>query len=376
VLRVAVIATIRDFPWGAPGHTVGALVKELSERGHRVLWVVAPIDADRPEVKALAALGVEVRPLPGVPPTYLRFAKVRESFRRRFSSEPDLESLVAAFRPDHIFVNLGDVWSGMDRALRHFLAPHAGKYSLICHSNSLRPPFGPSDLEVARGLLNSARRVFFNSDWTHALAELQIAQSIPNWAIFQPPLRRRIVAPLAWPKNERATLAMVNRLDSYTKGIDIAFQAVAALRSDGIPIRLQIYGDGQERAYLGALSAYLKVEDSVEFHGYTDDLEKLWSVAEGLLLPSRFEGLAVSMLEAMGYGRIVLRTPYGGAAEWVEDGVNGYICPAAEASLLHQSLRRAISERSRWREMGLRAHEKFQGLRAADPAGVFFESLA
>jgi len=105
-------------------------------------------------------------------------------------------------------------------------------------------------------------------------------------------------------------------------------------------------------------------------------LQNFWAGHELLLLPSRFEGLAVSMVEAMGFGRPVIRTPYGGCEEWMEDGRNGYVCPAPEVSLLVETLKRALAERERWPEMGRRAHEKVEANLDPDPGRVFLESLS
>jgi glycosyltransferase involved in cell wall biosynthesis len=81
------------------------------------------------------------------------------------------------------------------------------------------------------------------------------------------------------------------------------------------------------------------------------------------------------MIEAMGFGRPVLRTPYGGCSEWIEDGENGFVCPAAEVDVLVETLKRALSERSRWREMGLAAHAKIKRDLDLRPARVFLEAL-
>jgi glycosyltransferase involved in cell wall biosynthesis len=136
-----------------------------------------------------------------------------------------------------------------------------------------------------------------------------------------------------------------------------------------------MYGNGADEVYLHDLAGYLNLGNIVEFCGYTADLRAVWSRGELLVLPSRFEGSPVTMLEAMAFGRPVLRTAYGGAAEWIEDGANGYLCPAAEVNLLCQTLRRALAERSRWEEMGLRAHDKVRRELSRNPAGIFLRSL-
>ena len=217
--------------------------------------------------------------------------------------------------------------------------------------------------------------MFFNSSWCHHLSELQLADSIPAGRAFQVPVRFCFERPLPWPRNEAPRLAMVSRLDAHHKGMDVAIESVARLQQEGVPLQLSIYGTGQDEDYLSNLARFLNVDETVVFKGYTDRIEEIWREEEMLLLPSRYEGLSVAMVEAMGFGRPVLRTPYGGAAEWVEDGVNGYLCPAGEVPLLCDALRRALGERERWPEMGRRAHAKVKANLHPDPASVFLEAL-
>jgi glycosyltransferase involved in cell wall biosynthesis len=373
-MRIAVIPTIRTFPWGAPGHCMGELVKALSQAGHEVLWLVAPIDLDHPEVKSLAARGVRVVALPEAPTRYVRFAKTRQRLRNWRQSSRPLAEIVDGFDPQHIFVNQGGTWCGLQDEFWNCLSQRAGLYSLICHLNQPQSPLEPRMLARASQLIAGSRKVYFASTWVQHLAEMQIASSIRQAARFQCPVRFDFADPLPWPTSSAMRLAMVSRLDAFHKGMDVALEALAELRVEGMDFVLTIYGSGADEEYLRRLAKFLAIDDRVVFAGYTSDLKALWSKEEILLLTSRFEGLAVSMLEAMGFGRPVIRTSYGGS-EWIEDGVNGYVCPAAEPGLLRDTIRRAIAERSRWPEMGRRAHEKVQRDLDPNPAAVFLKAL-
>jgi glycosyltransferase involved in cell wall biosynthesis len=255
------------------------------------------------------------------------------------------------------------------------LQEFSGRYSIISHLNQPHSPFDTQNLERARRLMSGAKKVFFNSLWSHRLAETQIAQSIPNGALYQLPLRSYPKAPLDWPADDGVRFAMLTRLDSWHKGLDVALLAVAKLRDERSDLHLTIAGRGEDESYLRALTGYLDLEKVVSFVPYTESLAEFWSGQEMLILSSRFEGLGVSMLEAMAFGRPVLRTPYGGCEEWIDDGVNGFVCPAAEVDLLVATLKRALAERPRWKEMGLAAHAKIKRELDPRPARVFLEAL-
>ncbi len=355
---------------------MGALVETLLGESHDVLWFVAPIDIDNSEVRRLKVAGARVALLP--PETtanFIRFGGVRRRLQAMARRGPGLTAAVAEFGAEHLFLNQGGTWSGLHHDFAELLADFPNRYSLICHLSRPDPPFSAQDLARARALMRNAKAVFFNSAWTRRVAEMQIAESIANARSFQCPVRFRFKSPLPWPATPVPTLAMVNRLDTFQKGIDIALEALALLRAEGRHLRLNIYGSGPEEAYLKDLSRFLGVSDAVGFQGHRDDLERVWAENEMLVLPSRFEGLSVAMLEAMGFGRPVLRTPLGGAEEWVEDGETGYLCPCADPHALATTLRRALAERDRWREMGLRAHLAIGRGLDPDPARVFLSAL-
>jgi glycosyltransferase involved in cell wall biosynthesis len=217
--------------------------------------------------------------------------------------------------------------------------------------------------------------MFFNSRWLKGRAESQIRREIPNASYFQ-------IAPGAqfqlqdWPGTSAAArLAMVTRLDCRVKGLDLAVQAMAHVNRDGLRARLDIFGGGFDKEQLQQLIREAGEGAGVELMGGAPDVSEVWRDHELLLMPSRTEGLGLAMLEAMSCGRPVLRTPLGGCEEWIEDGVNGFVCPRAEVAPLVETLERALAVRDKWREMGLAAHAKIKRDLDPRPGRVFLEAL-
>ena len=68
------------------------------------------------------------------------------------------------------------------------------------------------------------------------------------------------------------------------------------------------------------------IAGQVQFLGYTDSRHVLWA-SDVCVLPSRQEGFAVAIIEAMLCGVVPIRTPAAGAAEQIDDGTNGFIVP-------------------------------------------------
>jgi glycosyltransferase involved in cell wall biosynthesis len=67
------------------------------------------------------------------------------------------------------------------------------------------------------------------------------------------------------------------------------------------------------------------LEDKVAFLGQVDSLEDVLPVADLLLLPSLHESFGLVALEAMACGVIPVVTNRGGAGEFIQDGLNGFL---------------------------------------------------
>lgn len=373
-IKITILPTIRAYPWGAPGHCMGALVEELLAAGHEVPWLVAPIDDDHPEVARLKSRGAKVERLPEERPGYVRWAPLRWRLRE-LAGVPTLGRVVGQFRPDHIFVNQGATWCSLQREIWEVLEAHRGKYSIICHLGRPRGIPAESRVEDARKMATSAVCMYFPSRWVQRLAEEQIGKNIPNSRFFHYPHRFTFDEPLPWPKSPKPTFALVSRLDADHKGIDLALEALGRLHQEGTDFLFTMYGSGPDEEKLRRMAEKLGLQEKVSFAGYADDVEKVWRENKILLLPSRREGCAVAMTEAMAFGRPVIATAVGGAPDWIEDGKEGFLCAVADAGQLTQTLRRALQERDRWREMGEAAHRKIKERLPARPARLFLESL-
>jgi glycosyltransferase involved in cell wall biosynthesis len=376
-MRVTVIPTITAYPWGAPGHCMGALVEELADAGHEVQWFVALIDRDHAEVRRLRPRCADFHLLPAAPAISSRLAEWCRRWLPRSGRERCLTDMIDSFDPQHIFINQGGMWCALHRHdLATLLAKRPHAYSLICHLNTERPPFDPRSAPPAASLLAMAKRVFVNSAYMLDLAKSQMATDFPNARHYHLPHRFDFPEPLPWPVHAEARIAFVGRLDAFHKGLDLALCALKELKDEGSPFRFTIYGDGPDREYLCRLVQYLGLGNEVIFAGYAESVHKVWEQNELLFMPSRHEGCAVAMTEAIGFGRPVVATAVGGAPEWIEDGVTGFLAAAPTVSLAANALRRAMSERSRWPEMGQAAHAKFKQTMPERPAKVFLEALS
>jgi glycosyltransferase involved in cell wall biosynthesis len=130
------------------------------------------------------------------------------------------------------------------------------------------------------------------------------------------------------------------------KRVDALIPLMERLGSTHPEIRLEIYGDGPERARLSALVEKAGLGDTVTMAGFvdSDSIDEAMRRALCHVLPSRREGYGMVVIEASAAGTpsLVVKDPDNAAVELVEDGVNGVIADSAEPGVLAAALERVI----------------------------------
>lgn len=139
----------------------------------------------------------------------------------------------------------------------------------------------------------------------------------------------------------RTSVSKVRRLIwtgrySEQKGLDLLFLALASCRKRGINFILDLLGDGGQRDALVRQARHLGLVECIQFRDSVaaDAVRSALSEADAFVLPSRYEGMSNSALEAMEAGLPVLCTRCGGIDAYI-DGEAGWVCdPGSVDSLL------------------------------------------
>jgi L-malate glycosyltransferase len=156
--------------------------------------------------------------------------------------------------------------------------------------------------------------------------------------------------------DEARVVGTVGRLDPV-KNLPLLLEAHAMLAASNPSARTVIIGDGPERAALEAKAMELGVADTVIFAGYRQDVRFLMSAFDVYVNCSTYEGVSLTILEAMASGLAVIATPVGGNPEVVIDRETGLLVPARARSLadaialllLDPKRRRVMADAARWR---------------------------
>lgn len=105
-------------------------------------------------------------------------------------------------------------------------------------------------------------------------------------------------------KNPQLIFGFCGRLDIYYKGLDFMLRGFSLFLKKGHQAKLEIIGDGEDRAALEQLTAELGIQSSVVFFGakYGDEKYRLMAQADVFVHTSRSEGFPMAVLEAAALG--------------------------------------------------------------------------
>ena len=154
-------------------------------------------------------------------------------------------------------------------------------------------------------------------------------------------------------------VTLVGRLTEQ-KGVDVLLMAVAMLKDLHDLMRVWIVGDGPLRGRLEEQAAGSHLGEVVQFLGDRSDVPSLLAASDIFVLPSRYEGLPMTLLEAMAAGLPCVATDVGGNGELVDHSVTGWLVAQENPRELANRLGVLIEDGALRRRLGRAAREKAQ----------------
>lgn len=180
-----------------------------------------------------------------------------------------------------------------------------------------------------------------------ALAGRALA-TIPNGISPAPP-----PAEPEWPG---PLLLSVGRLVEQ-KNHGLAVRALAAVPG----ATLVIAGEGPLRGELEREAREAGVADRVVLAGLRPDARALMGAADAIVLPSRWEGLPLTALEARAAGKPIVATAVRGLRELLQDGREALLVPPDDEAALAAALRRVLDDDALARRLGREGRRLAEG---------------
>lgn len=100
-------------------------------------------------------------------------------------------------------------------------------------------------------------------------------------------------------------------------------------------LRLDLIGDGELRQEMEALAEALGIKEKVSFLGAQSNVSPYLHDADLFLLPSRYEGMPMTLIEAMGTGLPIVATVVGGVPDMLKNGEDGLTVPCEEDAVVN-----------------------------------------
>lgn len=175
-------------------------------------------------------------------------------------------------------------------------------------------------------------------------------------AIIANPINSNLPEPFIGERTKRFVSAV--RLDKQ-KNLDMFLRAFAKLHMEYPDYTVEIYGEGPEKEHLEKLAEELQISNCVFLKGFSKKIYEDILDATAFVLPSNYEGLSNSMLEALALGVPVISTdhPIGGARMFIKNGNNGILTKVGDTDEMMRALLYAVNNPEKMQAMADRAVE-------------------
>src|SRR5690606_29843901 len=364
--KIAIVSCCVD-DWGGSEELWAKSIPFLHDFGHQVSVYKTSFNKEHPEIKKLRDLRVSLK---GLTPSLIFYKRIVRQVAYLYNRMLDRtyhigadHYLIQNFRreiskqkPNLVLISQGINFDGLRYAYECFKL----NIPYLIVSQKAVDFYWPQvqDKAFMKTAFAHARLCCFVSSHNLRLTEEQFGFRFKNSQLVYNPVKldRK---PLEYPSTDNGfRLACVGRFFLIDKGQDILIRILAQEKWRGRPITVSLVGNGIDLMNIQEMINLYQLKN-IQIESFQSNMESFWLGFHALILPSRSEGLPLTIIEAMAAGRPVITTNAGGNTEMVVNGVTGFIGEANEHAF-DEAMETAWENRSRWESMGLSASDFIQ----------------
>jgi len=149
-------------------------------------------------------------------------------------------------------------------------------------------------------------------------------------------------------------LLFVGRIFEQQKGIFFLPDILLELKKRNLSFHLTIVGIGPDTEKLKEKFIQADLIEYIDFKGLldSDEVYKIYLQHHVLLMPSFYEGLPLTLIEAMGAGCVPLASDLKGSTDiCIDDNESGYLIPVGDKKMFADKIEELYSNKTKWEQM-------------------------
>jgi glycosyltransferase involved in cell wall biosynthesis len=333
--RVSILFALTQPVRGGVEEVVLALARRLDPTEFR-LALAAPAPLLEAFAPDLAGVAIETE------------AVEAESWRRR-DQIARLSAFIARFKPDivnaHLFRSTVVAaplarWHGA-RVVETYHGREGWRRGLL--GGSFLPDRLISRLVDRVIAVSEAARAFLISGKGYDPRKIVVVPNGRDLSVFRPGAGGQAVRKQLGIDRATPLIGVIGRLEEQ-KGHVYMLDAWPSVLAEFPDARLLLVGDGSLRGALERRAQDLGIAGSVLFAGFRSDVPRVLDALDVLALPSLYEGMPLTAIEASAMAKPVVATAVDGTPEVVREGRTGRLVPPRDVAALSRALRSVLRD--------------------------------
>ena len=155
--------------------------------------------------------------------------------------------------------------------------------------------------------------------------------------------------------NDKFIFGYIGRLIEL-KGVDLLIKSFSKFLTKHKDAMLVIVGDGDSKSYLQELCKKLDIEHNIIFAGYKKNVYDYLNMFNTFIMPSKYEGIPIVILEAMAMKKIIISTNVGGIPEVIINNETGILLEERTEECLEKNMEFVYENYAKAEELGIQGN--------------------